>query len=341
MWMVTDLDFASLRVGLCDLSSLTYSSADGIVRDDTGTFQLREEDRVEEALGLRMLAARCNVAWRGDDPSPASQLALIDTDGDKLEFMLTDAGKLCELNNGQLELEEVRTLHFNFSSGTIQDDSGEFTLSQRCMQQVAVLYSLAQQSGTKWSGDDPFLPSGHVKRHVLDIENCDSGWEFQCPKVWEGLSVTDKANERYCETCKEVVYFCSTEAELEEHTRQRRCVAFDLGSTAVEETNQGSDDVVVHATRLSGEELPALSVPPTTTVSVLKQRLAALSGIPAPSQRLLNNGEELPEEQVLSALGVPPGDELVLQILQVPKPVVPERRPGGAVRMMGKRRSLR
>eukprot|EP00930_Biecheleria_cincta_P027431 TRINITY_DN19278_c0_g1_i1.p1 TRINITY_DN19278_c0_g1~~TRINITY_DN19278_c0_g1_i1.p1 ORF type:complete len:358 (-),score=86.35 TRINITY_DN19278_c0_g1_i1:178-1251(-) len=329
------------KLEIRDTRSLKYSQADGKVSDDTGVFQLREEVRIEEALGLRILAARCGVVWSGDEPSPASSLVLTDTDGDKLEFVLTEAGKLQELNNGKPELDEVRKLHFDFSSGVVHDDSGQFGLrEQHCLQQIAVLYSLAQQAGVEWSGDDPFRPREAVPPKALDIENCDSAWEYKCPKTWESLTPTERSTERFCQTCKETVYFCRTEAELEERTKQRRCVAFDLGTTSQDAAPDITHDatLLVQPVLISGEELPAMRASPLLLVSQLKQQLATGSGIKAAEQRLLHDGKELQDSDSLADAVPATSGEITLQLVKVPKPK-PEKIDRPPRRMMGKRRA--
>jgi len=329
------------RLEIRDIRALRYSAEEGRVQDETGSFHLRAEDRVEEALGLRMLAARCGVTWSGDEPSPATRVILTDTDGDKLEFRLTDAGKVQEFNNGKLELDEVRRLHLDASSGVVRDDSGEFGLPAGCYtQKLAALYSLAQQSGIEWSGDDPVRPLLRAvsEARALDIENCDSAWEFKCPKTWESLSPTDKASERFCETCRETVYFCGTQEELEEHTKHRRCVAFDAGPASGGDEGRGEEKtLLVRVVTLSGQELPEMRVSPAMSVPSLKEALAEACGIPPLEQRLILGHQELPDSRSLAAVAGG-ASEVELQIVRVPRPEVKR---ANVRRMMGKRASRR
>ena len=52
---------------------------------------------------------------------------------------------------------------------------------------------------------------------------CHADWELMEPTVING-------NQRYCETCKKQVFFCTTDQELAEHVRDNDCVAiFDFG----------------------------------------------------------------------------------------------------------------
>jgi len=62
----------------------------------------------------------------------------------------------------------------------------------------------------------------------VTIANCKPEWEFQCSKDWSGLTATAKSNERFCGSCKHIVYFCTTSEELQRRIADRQCVAFDV-----------------------------------------------------------------------------------------------------------------
>jgi hypothetical protein len=53
-----------------------------------------------------------------------------------------------------------------------------------------------------------------------------------CPRTWEGLDPTERADVRHCAQCTEDVYFCATDAETISHARAGHCIARDrpLGS---------------------------------------------------------------------------------------------------------------
>jgi uncharacterized protein (TIGR02996 family) len=58
------------------------------------------------------------------------------------------------------------------------------------------------------------------------IVNCDRPhFRFQCPKKWEQLDPTEDDAVRFCETCQQKVYFCSSVQEAGEHARRDDCVA--------------------------------------------------------------------------------------------------------------------
>jgi hypothetical protein len=331
------LEFAIRHGTLCEfvngildnphIKAIKYSSELGEVRDETGVFTLRPETRVEEALGLRALAARAGVVWSGDEPTPANHVSLTDTDGNVLEFCFTENGKLQELNNGAVELNEVTSLHFSYADGVVTDDTGHFKLpAKQCVQKAASLHSLAVQGGVTWTGD---IPSQAARPPLLDIENCASDWEFQCPKSWNGLTVTDRADERFCNTCQERVYFCNTVEQLEEHTMHRRCVAFDLSETVARKTAGG---MPVRVIMLNGDHLPEVHLSPSQQVVHLKAALTSVSGIPEGEQRLAIQERELLDEETLHDAGITP--QVTVTMIRVqPKPQKVDR----PRRMMGKR----
>eukprot|EP00927_Polykrikos_kofoidii_P075110 TRINITY_DN71171_c0_g1_i1.p1 TRINITY_DN71171_c0_g1~~TRINITY_DN71171_c0_g1_i1.p1 ORF type:complete len:353 (-),score=63.64 TRINITY_DN71171_c0_g1_i1:35-1093(-) len=312
-----------------------YSRANGKVTDDTGEFFLRPEDRTSKALGLRALAGRAGILWRGDEPELAKELTIVDTDGDRIDFRLTQAGKLEEHVNGDLEISDIRKLHFNLSAGLINDQTGEIGLpTQHCIENAAVLRSMAQQAGVMWVGDEPGLPV--VKPEgILDIENSADNWVLECTKRWDDLAATDQPSERHCATCNENVHFSRTEEELAANTAAGRCVAFDVQaeSSEVEHDETGEPKVEVRVALLSGQEFFA-SIKSSDTVGILKTHLAASSGIPEKEQKLLLRDNVLQDGLSLVAAGVT--CETLVQLVRVPL-AIPEKMPP-RVRKMGKRR---
>jgi len=327
-------EYVNGKLSIERVTKLEYSKAAGTVRDDTGVFKLKPDDQIAKALGLRALAAQAGVAWCGDEPTPATQLVLTDTDGDKLEFSLTDMGKLQESNNGKVEIAEIQQLRFDLSAGTIEDDTGVFKLpASECIEKASVLRSLASEAGVKWCGDDPNISTLATPQAVLDIENCAADWEYQCPKRWESLSVTARPNERFCDSCKEIVYFCNTEEELAAHVDQRRCVAFDLRADPAPK-DLTTETVAVQVVLLSGQELPIVHMLPSQTVAFLKVALTEVSGIPTEQQRLLLDEHELVDEQSVQAAGVT--SDAILHLARVePEPPTPAKPPR---RVMGRKK---
>lgn len=183
-------------------------------------------------------------------------------------------------------------------------------------------------------GDEPCQPmvSPAPSPAVLDIEDCASDWELQCPKRWENLSLTSQSNERFCGTCKETVFFCSTKEELAEHVGQRHCVAFDLREEALDDDRS---KILICVALLGGSDLPPVRVNPSQTVAFLKGIVAVSSGIPANEQRLLLDEIELHDGQSLAEVGVTA--EVHVQLARVP-PKRLERRKTPPTRKMGTRR---
>ena len=58
------------------------------------------------------------------------------------------------------------------------------------------------------------------------IENCNRPhFRYQCPKKWEQLEPTDDDAVRFCVTCQQRVYFCSSMQEATQPARRDDCVA--------------------------------------------------------------------------------------------------------------------
>ncbi|OWK38650.1 TIGR02996 domain-containing protein [Fimbriiglobus ruber] len=65
-------------------------------------------------------------------------------------------------------------------------------------------------------------PSGQSTRISLDFE-------FVCGKRWEDMRVTDDNAVRFCEGCRQEVYYCDTIMGARRHARVGHCVAVDCG----------------------------------------------------------------------------------------------------------------
>jgi len=58
---------------------------------------------------------------------------------------------------------------------------------------------------------------------AFTISNCK--FTFLCKKTWESLDETDNPDVRYCNGCKQSVYFCHDENQLISAIQLKRCVA--------------------------------------------------------------------------------------------------------------------
>jgi uncharacterized protein (TIGR02996 family) len=58
------------------------------------------------------------------------------------------------------------------------------------------------------------------------VENCH--FEFQCPKKWEQLEVTEQAGVRLCNTCSCEVYYCQSIPEARRIAGRGGCIALDI-----------------------------------------------------------------------------------------------------------------
>lgn len=56
-----------------------------------------------------------------------------------------------------------------------------------------------------------------------EIRNCE--FRFKCPMQWNALKPTDNKDQRYCNECNQIVYFCHTADELMDAIQADRCVA--------------------------------------------------------------------------------------------------------------------
>lgn len=79
------------------------------------------------------------------------------------------------------------------------------------------LRQLSQQIDPNWLASVSCSP----------IENCRETFEFECPQRWDRLTWTEDASVRFCESCKQNVYHCSSVAEARTHARQGHCVALE------------------------------------------------------------------------------------------------------------------
>ena len=61
------------------------------------------------------------------------------------------------------------------------------------------------------------------------VEGCraELRFDFQCPKTWSELVETGTPNIRFCDLCREQVYYATTIFEARSHAWANRCVALD------------------------------------------------------------------------------------------------------------------
>ena len=59
-----------------------------------------------------------------------------------------------------------------------------------------------------------------VRRPLQTIE-----FEFECPKQWEQLTPTDAVGVRYCDACRQNVYYSESIDDAKRNAAQGRCVA--------------------------------------------------------------------------------------------------------------------
>jgi uncharacterized protein (TIGR02996 family) len=59
------------------------------------------------------------------------------------------------------------------------------------------------------------------------IELCDLSFEFQCPKQWNKLRLTEDPTVRFCDACRQNVYHCGTLDLARRHAMLGHCVAVD------------------------------------------------------------------------------------------------------------------
>jgi uncharacterized protein (TIGR02996 family) len=71
----------------------------------------------------------------------------------------------------------------------------------------------------------------------VKIENCPFSLESKCPKCWDrllpatstSLRFGDELSVRFCEACKENVFYCTSITQAKGHMQSGSCVALDPG----------------------------------------------------------------------------------------------------------------
>lgn len=65
----------------------------------------------------------------------------------------------------------------------------------------------------------------------LTIRNCLPTFQFQCPKLWQGLAITADAGVRHCDACDKDVFFCKSDDETIQHAKAGHCIAREVPDT--------------------------------------------------------------------------------------------------------------
>jgi uncharacterized protein (TIGR02996 family) len=68
----------------------------------------------------------------------------------------------------------------------------------------------------------------------VPIENCDVQFEFECPKQWDQLRPTAKSHIRYCDACRQNVYYCKTIDTARNYATVGLCIAIDASVSRAE-----------------------------------------------------------------------------------------------------------
>ncbi len=68
---------------------------------------------------------------------------------------------------------------------------------------------------------------------MREIRNC--AFRFKCPKEWKSLKPTKKEDQRYCNECNQIVYFCKRGKQLMAAIKEDHCVAIVVGGSSSED----------------------------------------------------------------------------------------------------------
>jgi len=179
---------------ISEVHELTYSSKEGMIIDDDGEFQLKPEDRLENAVLLRALAFRAGVVWRGDEPLPMT-----------INFRrLLSSMKAVSLANATVLLKPAETQRPKASVG-LPKNRGHSAFESYC-----------KQSG---SNDDTEMPASDVE--VFQMDDCDSerSWELVSEsgsnESWEVLAV--KSRDGAAEADERTEWYAMSDSEDEEN----------------------------------------------------------------------------------------------------------------------------
>lgn len=69
-----------------------------------------------------------------------------------------------------------------------------------------------------------------VARAPVEGCNVHVRFDFLCPKQWSDLVETERPEIRFCDLCRQQVFYCTTLREAREHAWRSRCVAVDIAN---------------------------------------------------------------------------------------------------------------
>ena len=69
-----------------------------------------------------------------------------------------------------------------------------------------------------------------VARAPVEGCNVHVRFDFACPKQWSDLVETEHPDVRFCELCRQQVFYCTTIPEARQHAWRGRCVAVDIAN---------------------------------------------------------------------------------------------------------------
>lgn len=165
-------EFVNGKLELKQVRTLRYRAADGLIRDDTGEFNLRLEDRELKAIALCAVARIANVMWVGDTPAPLCTLRLVDQTGVLISFVLCESSqKLAWYADGELRNLDVRAVSYGIKTGTVTLDAnpcvgacirGSFRIRpDERLEKSLLLCELSGRASVTWHGEKP-LSSWHL-----------------------------------------------------------------------------------------------------------------------------------------------------------------------------------
>jgi hypothetical protein len=147
------------KLELPHVRSLSYITRTGLVKDDTGEFNIRAGECDQKTIVLQAMARCAGVRWRGGEYLSITEVCVNLVGGDRLIFRISDTtGTLQEYFNGKLELAKVLHVTYNKYLGSITDQDWDFRIRpDECVEKVYLLRHLCWRAGVPWNGDKPTL----------------------------------------------------------------------------------------------------------------------------------------------------------------------------------------
>lgn len=96
----------------------------------------------------------------------------------------------------------------------------------------------------------------------IEFLNCDM--EFECPKDWDEMLISDNANIRHCSACSKDVHFCHTIEDLKNAIDAKYCVTY-ISSKLAGNTDE-LEQIVSNVENLKKSELRLSRVTRTTGI---------------------------------------------------------------------------